>query len=115
MNIAVIPARGDSERIPLKNIKQFCGKPMISYPIKTAMSSKYIDKIVVSTDNDDIANVSLEYGALIPFKRPPELSDNFTPTAPVIAHAIKMLIELGWEIENVCPRNVLRRTRQHRQ
>ena len=102
MNIAVIPARGDSERIPLKNIKQFCGKPMISYPIKTAMSSKYIDKIVVSTDNDDIANVSLEYGALIPFKRPTELSDNFTPTAPVIAHAIKMLIELGWEIENVC-------------
>ena len=102
MNIAVIPARGGSERIPFKNIKQFCGKPMIAYPIETAFSSKYIDKVVVSTDNDEIEKISLEYGAHVPFKRPSELSDNFTPTVPVISHAIKMLSELGWEIDSVC-------------
>jgi len=102
LNIAIIPARGGSQRIPFKNIKQFCGKPMITYPIETALSSNSIDKIVVSTDNDEIASVAVEYGALVPFKRPSELSDNFTPTVPVISHAIKMLTKLDWEIDNIC-------------
>jgi len=102
MNIAIIPARSGSQRIPGKNIKQFCGIPMIAYPIKTAASSKYIEKVIVSTDSDEIASISLKYGALVPFKRPKELSDNITPTLPVIAHAISILIDSGWEIENVC-------------
>jgi len=102
LNIAVIPARGGSKRIPFKNIKQFCGKPMIAYSIETALSSKEIDKIVISTDSDEIANISKEYGGLVPFKRPQELSDDFTPIVPVISHAINSLTEANWDIDKVC-------------
>jgi len=102
VNVAIIPARSGSKRIPGKNIKQFCDKPMIAYPIETATSSKYIEQVIVSTDSEEIANIALEYDALVPFKRPKELSDNFTPTVPVIAHAVNMLIETGLKIENVC-------------
>ena len=102
MNVAVIPARGGSKRIPRKNIKQFCGKPIITYPIETASSSNYIEKVIVSTNSEEIANIAMEYDALVPFTRPKELSDHVTPTVPVIAHAVNMLIESGWEIENVC-------------
>ena len=75
---------------------------MISYPIESARASKNIDKVVVSTDSDEIKDISIRYGASIPFMRPKELSDDLTPTVPVISHAVKKLIQLGWEIENVC-------------
>jgi len=88
MNIAIIPARGGSRRIPGKNIKHFAGKPIIAYSIEAAKVSQVFDRIIVSTDSDEIARVAIAYGAEIPFIRPKELSDDLTPTAPVIAHAI---------------------------
>jgi pseudaminic acid cytidylyltransferase len=102
MNIAIIPARVGSQRIHKKNIKIFRGKPMIAYSIETASKSKNIEKVIVSTDSKEIANIAMEFGALVPFMRGKELSDNMTSTVPVIANAIKMLIELDWEIDNVC-------------
>ncbi len=92
MNIVVIPARGGSKRIPHKNIKPFCGKPMIAYSIEAAKSSGLFDHIIVSTDDDDIARISLQYGAEVPFKRPAEISDDYTGTAAVVKHALKWCI-----------------------
>jgi len=91
MVVAIIPARGGSKRIPRKNIKAFCGKPMIAYSIQAAIDSKLFDRVIVSTDDEEIAEVAKRYGAEIPFMRPCELSDDFTATIPVIAHAIEEL------------------------
>lgn len=91
MKVAIIPARGGSKRIPRKNIKDFCGKPMISYSIQAALDSKLFDRVIVSTDDDAIAKVAKDYGAEVPFMRPPELSDDYTATIPVISHAIQEL------------------------
>lgn len=89
MRLAVIPARGGSKRIPRKNVKDFCGKPMIAWSIETALESGCFDRVIVSTDDDEIAEVAMACGADVPFRRPAELSDDFTPTVPVIAHAIE--------------------------
>jgi len=102
MKIAVIPARGGSKRIPRKNIKSFYGKPMIGYAIEAALTSKVFDRVIVSTDDVEIAAVAKAHGAELPFIRPPELADDHTPTVPVIAHAILACDELGWGIEDVC-------------
>lgn len=102
MKLAVIPARGGSKRIPRKNIKLFHGKPMIAYAIAAAQSSNIFDKIIVSTDDDEIAKIALEYGAQAPFIRPKELADDHTPTVPVIAQAIKECQLLGWDVQEVC-------------
>lgn len=91
MNVAIIPARGGSKRIPRKNIKEFCGKPMIAYSIEAAIESALFDRIIVSTDDEEIAEISKHWGAEVPFMRPKELSDDFTPTIPVISHAIEQL------------------------
>lgn len=88
MNIAVIPARGGSKRIPRKNIKHFCGKPMIAWSIEAALASQCFDHIIVSTDDAEIAEIALQHGAEVPFFRPLELSDDYTGTVPVIKHAI---------------------------
>lgn len=88
MNIAIIPARGGSKRIPRKNIKHFCGKPIIAYSIEAALKSGLFEKIIVSTDDEEIADVARTYGAEVPFMRPRELSDDYTGTIPVIKHAI---------------------------
>ena len=100
--IAIIPARGGSKRIPRKNIKTFSGKPIIAYAIKAAQDSRLFDRIIVSTDDDEIAEISLQHGAEIPFLRPLELADDFTATVPVIAHAIKACEQIGWDFESVC-------------
>lgn len=89
MNIAVIPARGGSKRIPRKNIRPFRGRPMIAWPIAAAIGSGCFDRIIVSTDDDEIASVAQAYGAEVPFRRPAELSDDHTPTLPVVAHAVR--------------------------
>jgi pseudaminic acid cytidylyltransferase len=89
MKIAIIPARGGSKRIPRKNIKDFCGKPMISYSINAALSTGFFDKVIVSTDDPEIADISKTFGAEVPFVRPSELSNDFTTTVPVIKHAIE--------------------------
>ena len=89
--IAIIPARGGSKGIPHKNIINLGGKPLISYTIEAALKSKYIDYTMVSTDDEDIAKVSIEYGALIPFMRPSELASDTSKTLDVIIHAIDTL------------------------
>lgn len=94
MQIAIIPARGGSKRIPRKNIKEFCGKPMIAYSIQSAIESECFDKIIVSTDDEEIADVAISFGAEVPFKRPKELADDFTGTIPVIRHAIEQTEQL---------------------
>lgn len=101
--IAVIPARGGSKRIPHKNIKAFCGKPMLAYSIEAAIRSQLFDRIIVSTDDKEIAEVAGQYGAEVPFERPPELSDDHTPTLPVIRHAIKSIeAQQQSKLDQVC-------------
>ncbi len=91
MNVAIIPARGGSKRIPGKNVKLFLGKPIIAYSIEAALDSNIFDKVIVSTDSDEIADVARSYGAEVPFYRPQELCDDHTETAPVICHTIQWL------------------------
>jgi pseudaminic acid cytidylyltransferase len=102
VKIAVIPARGGSKRIPRKNIKQFSGKPMIAWAISIALESNLFDEIVVSTDDDEIAEVARSWGAKTPFVRPANLADDITPTVPVVAHAVTACSNLGWEIKYAC-------------
>jgi pseudaminic acid cytidylyltransferase len=102
MNLAIIPARGGSKRIPRKNIKAFCGKPMIVYATEAAIRSKLFDHIVVSTDDLEIRATALKAGAEAPFLRPVELADDYTPTVPVVFHAIRECRLLGWNPINVC-------------
>ena len=91
MSICLIPARGGSKRIPRKNIRDFCGKPMIAWPIRAAIDSGCFERIVVSTDDDEIGEAAEACGAEAPFRRGAELADDHTPTAPVIADAIARL------------------------
>lgn len=102
MNIAIIPARGGSKRIPRKNIKEFCGKPMISYSIHAAQKSGVFDHIFVTTDDIEIAKIAKKNGAEVPFMRPKNLSDDFTQTRPVIIHAINEIAKLIGKVDNVC-------------
>ena len=102
MKIAVIPARGGSKRIPRKNIKSFCGKPMIAWSIEAALSSDLFDHVIVSTDDDEIAEVAKQYGASIPFMRPKELSNDHAETTPVIAHATQWALDQGFDVTAVC-------------
>lgn len=101
-NICVIPARGGSKRIPGKNIKPFFGKPMIAWSINAAMNSDIFDRIIVSTDDPEIAFVSKKYGASVPFIRPSELSGDFIGTAPVVNHAINNLVVDDFEGHDIC-------------
>jgi pseudaminic acid cytidylyltransferase len=89
MTLAIIPARGGSKRIPRKNLRVFCGKPMIVWSIEAAQESGCFERIVVSTDDEEIAEVAREHGAEVPFMRPAELSDDHTGTTPVVAHAAR--------------------------
>lgn len=93
MKLAIIPARGGSKRIPNKNIRDFVGKPLVAYSIEVAKASGLFDKIIVSTDNEDVANIALDYGAEVPFIRPPELSNDVIGTRPVTNHAIRYVSE----------------------
>lgn len=102
MKVAIIPARGGSKRIPRKNIKQFCGKPMIAYSIEAAIKSGCFDRVIVSTDDTEIAKVAQAYNAEVPFIRPEELSNDHAGTIPVIQHAVNWLIEQGEAPEFVC-------------
>jgi CMP-N,N'-diacetyllegionaminic acid synthase len=91
--IAIIPARGGSKSIPKKNIKILGNKPLIAYPIELAKSIKNIDRVIVSTDSEEIAVVAKQYGAEVPFIRPFDISQDNTPTLPVLQHAVKYLEE----------------------
>jgi len=102
MNIAIIPARGGSKRIPRKNIREFAGKPMIAYAITAAQQSGLFEHVIVSTDDQQIAGLAKEWGAEIPFMRPSELANDYTATAPVIDHAITQCKAQGWNPNYVC-------------
>jgi pseudaminic acid cytidylyltransferase len=102
MRVAVIPARGGSKRIPRKNIKSFNGKPMIAWSIEAAKSSGLFERIIVSTDDAEIAEVSKQWGAEVPFTRPAELSNDYAATTEVIAHAALWGIEQGLTLESLC-------------
>lgn len=91
MRVAIIPARGGSKRIPKKNIKLFHGKPMISWSIKAAIESQIFDRIIVSTDDSEIAEIALKSGGEVPFVRPVKLSDDYATTADVMEHAARWL------------------------
>jgi pseudaminic acid cytidylyltransferase len=102
MRIAVIPARGGSKRIPRKNVKDFCGKPMIAWSINVAQKSGLFDRVVVSTDDNDIADIARQWGAEVPFVRPAELSDDHAGTTPVIAHSTQWALDQGFDVAAVC-------------
>jgi len=102
MRLCVIPARGGSKRIPRKNIRDFCGKPMIAWSIEAAIKSECFDRIIVSTDDEEIASVAKRYGAEVPFMRPAQLADDFTGTTAVIAHAIEWQISHREVADKVC-------------
>ncbi|TWI72368.1 N-acylneuraminate cytidylyltransferase [Desulfobotulus alkaliphilus] len=102
MNIAIIPARGGSKRIPGKNIRSFAGKPMIAYSIEAAILSGLFDRIIVSTDSPEIASTARKYGAEVPFLRPEKLSDDHTPTTPVLLHCLQHLEKKNTLPEYAC-------------
>ncbi|MFA6922270.1 MAG: pseudaminic acid cytidylyltransferase [Gallionella sp.] len=102
MKIAVIPARGGSKRIPRKNIREFAGKPMIAYAIDAARGCGLFDHVIVSTDDEEIARIAVQYGAEVPFMRPAELADDHTATIPVVVHAIEACRKIGWSARLVC-------------
>lgn len=101
-NVAIIPARGGSKRIPRKNIRFFVGKPIIAHSIEIALESGLFDKVVVSTDDEEIADVARKYGAEVPFMRPDSLADDHTPIVPVIRHAVEQIVATGLDVERVC-------------
>ncbi len=100
-NLCIIPARGGSKRIPKKNIKLFCGKPLIAYSIETAFKSELFEKVVVSTDDEEIAKVSKSYDTEV-LKRPKELSDDMTHVGAVVEHVINTLQKDGENYDFVC-------------
>lgn len=102
MIVAVIPARGGSKRIPRKNIRPFAGRPIIGYSIAAARECGLFDRVIVSTDDQEIAAVARDWGAETPFARPAELSDDHTGTGSVVAHALHWLAEQGTPIEIAC-------------
>ena len=102
MKIAVIPARGGSKRIPRKNIRMFCGKPIIAYSISAAQQTGLFDQVVVSTDDEEIASVAREFGAATPFIRPKEIADDFTGTNAVVKHAVAWFNSQSNDVTHAC-------------
>lgn len=102
MNLAIIPARAGSKRIPRKNIKYFAGKPAIAYSIEAAIQSKLFDDVIVTTDDQEITAIAQQYGATVPFIRPANLCDDFVTTAPIIQHAAKWYAEHQQQPSNIC-------------
>lgn len=102
MIIAVIPARGGSKRIRQKNIRSFCGRPIMQYSIDAAIQSEVFDRIIVSTDCEQTAEVAVACGAEVPFMRPAELADDFVTTSPVIQHAVTTMHSAESPVEYAC-------------
>lgn len=102
MNVAVIPARGGSKRIPRKNVRAFAGRPMIEHSITCALESGLFAKVLVSTDDAEIAGIARRAGADVPFERPAGLSDDTTATTPVLRHAVDYMLASGDALHAVC-------------
>ena len=101
-NVAIITARGGSKRIPRKNIKDFCGKPILAYSIEAAIESKLFDEVMVSTDDEEIAVVAKQYGAKIPFMRSAATSDDYATTADVLNEVLEEYGKHGQEFDWMC-------------
>ncbi len=101
-NLCVIPARGGSKRIPRKNIKDFLGKPIIAYSIEVALQSGLFDEVMVSTDDEEIAEVALRFGGAVPFLRSTENSDDFSGTGDVVEEVLKKYLERGETFKFAC-------------
>ena len=100
--LAIITARGGSNRIPKKNIKDFCGKPIIAYSIEAAINSKIFDEVMVSTDSEEIATVAQKYGASIPFMRSAKNADDYATTYDVLLEVVNNYQELGKVFDSIC-------------
>lgn len=100
--VAIITARGGSKRIPRKNVKEFCGKPIIAYSIEAALESGLFEDVIVSTDDEEIARIAREYGASVPFMRSAETSDDYAGTPDVLIEVIGRLQEAGRDYEEFC-------------
>lgn len=100
--VAIIPARGGSKRIPRKNIREFCGRPMIEWSIEAALKSDCFDRVIVSTDSEEVLRIAEAAGADVPFLRPPELSNDHAGTLPVIRHALEWLDDHGVSANYAC-------------
>jgi pseudaminic acid cytidylyltransferase len=101
-NIAIIPARGGSKRIPRKNIKDFCGKSIIAYSIKAALDSQLFDEVMVSTDDEEIAEISRQYGAIVPFFRSADNSNDYATTASVLTEVLESYKALNKSFQYSC-------------
>ena len=91
--LGIVPARGGSKGIPGKNIKEFCGKPLMAWTIESALKSEAVSRLIVSTDDFKIAEIAKQYGAEVPFMRPAELAQDASPTLPALVHAVKYLAD----------------------
>ncbi|MDY6328534.1 MAG: pseudaminic acid cytidylyltransferase [Lachnospiraceae bacterium] len=100
--IAIITARGGSKRIPKKNIKEFCGKPIIVYSIEAALKSDIFDEVMVSTDSEEIADIARQYGASVPFMRSAKTSDDYATTSDVIMEVLEKYQEMGQTFDYIC-------------
>lgn len=101
-NIAIIPARGGSKRIPRKNIKPFCGKPVIAYSVEAALQSNLFEEVMVSTEDEEIAEVAKQYGAKVPFLRSKKNADDYATTMDVIKEVIESYKKINRSFENGC-------------
>ncbi len=102
MKVAIIPARAGSKRVKLKNIRSFAGRPMITYPIEAALKSKLFDRVIVSTESSEIAEIAREAGAEVPFLRPEDLAGDQPTTTPVVIHALEWLAQQGHKPDLAC-------------
>ena len=101
-NIAIITARGGSKRIPGKNIKDFCGKPIIAYSIEAALKSGLFDEVMVSTDSQEILDIAIKFGAKVPFMRSVKNSDDFSGTDDVLLEVLEEYKKIGKNFDNCC-------------
>jgi len=101
-NIAIITARGGSKRIPRKNVKVFHGKPMLAWSLDASLRSGLFDAVLVSTDDDEIAEIARSLGAIVPFRRPAALSGDHVPTIPVVRHAVEWWVEHHGSLDAAC-------------
>ena len=101
-NLCIIPARGGSKRIPRKNVKPFLGKPMLAYSIEVALATGLFDEVMVSTDDEEIAEVARQYGAKVPFMRSAETANDFATTDDVLREVVTNYRELGQSFDNFC-------------
>lgn len=101
-NVAIITARGGSKRIPRKNIRDFCGKPIIAYSIDAARNSALFDEVMVSTDDEEIAEISIRYGAKVPFYRSAETSNDYATTMDVLTEVLSSYKKMGKHFDYMC-------------